>query len=82
MMTSITVTEAREGLADLLNEVAFAKKRIAITRRNKDVAVLVCVEDVALLEQLEDRMDIEAARQAIKEGGSIPWSKLRKQLGL
>lgn len=34
------------------------------------------------LEWLEDKRDIRAARKSIKEGGSISWENLRKELSL
>jgi hypothetical protein len=40
------------------------------------------VEDLELLQQLEDRIDLEAARKALKEPGRIPWAKVKKDLGL
>ena len=51
-------------------------------RRGKNVAALVPVDDLAILEALEDRLDLEAARQALKERGSVPWRQLKKHVGL
>jgi hypothetical protein len=56
-------------------------ERIVLRRRGKDVAVLVPVEDLKLLEEIEDRIDIEEAKKALKEKGKIPWTKLKKKLG-
>ena len=46
----------------------------------KDVAVLISVEDAALLEELEDRIDVEDARKALAEGEFIPWDEAKKEL--
>jgi hypothetical protein len=46
---------------------------------------LVPVEDLKLLEELEDRIDLESAREALKEAekeGTIPWKEVKKKLGL
>ena len=82
-MTSIPIGEAREHLADLGNRVALRGERLIVQRRGKNLFALVPVEDVELLERLEDETDIRLARKAMKDGGpSIPWEKVKKDLGL
>lgn len=81
-MTRMEASQARTEFSDALNRVAYKGERIVLSRRGKDVAVLVTVEDLALLEEMEDRMDVEAARKALKEKGRIPWEKVKKDLGL
>jgi len=80
-MTTIPITEAREHLADLGNRVALRGERVIVERRGKNLFALVPVEDVELLERLEDQMDLEAIRAARKEP-SVPFEKVRKELGL
>ncbi len=81
-MTHMSVTKARGDFAEIVNRVAYGHERIVITRRGKDIAAVVPAEDMDLLEKLEDQMDIEAAEKALKEGGSIPWEKVKADLGL
>jgi len=81
-MTSLSVSQARQALADLLNRVAYKGERIVIERHGKSLAALVSQEDLALLESLEDRIDLEAARKALKEKGSVPWDDVKADLGL
>ena len=48
--------------------------------RGKDLAAIVPMEDLELLQKLEDRLDLEAARAALKEAeqeGTIPWGKIK-----
>ena len=85
--TRVAVREARVSLADLLNRVAYRGERIVLHRRGKDAAALVPVEDLRLIEELEDRIDVEEARRILAEmkrtgEKPIPWSKAKKQLGL
>jgi hypothetical protein len=35
-----------------------------------------------LIEELEDRLDLSAARKAFRETGTVSWEKLRAQLGI
>lgn len=81
-MTSLPVSKARQELAELINRVAYKGERIVIERHGKDVAALVPTEDLQVLESLEDRIDLEDARKALKEKGAIPWEKVKADLGL
>lgn len=81
----LPVNEARRNLADLINRVAYARERIRLGRRGKTVAVIVPVEDADLLDALEDRVDLAAARRALREARGkklIPWTKIKAELGL
>ncbi|MBI9082152.1 MAG: type II toxin-antitoxin system Phd/YefM family antitoxin [Desulfobacterales bacterium] len=42
---SINIAEAKKHFSDLIGQVAFAKKRLLITKRGKPMARLVPVED-------------------------------------
>ncbi len=82
-MTRMPASKARDEFAETLNRVAFKGERVLLRRHGKDVAAIVPVEDLQLLEDIEDRMDIEAARKALKEKGpNIPWKKIKAELGL
>ena len=73
----------REALAETVNRVAYGKERVTVRRRGKPVAALVPLEDLELLEALEDRLDLEAARAALAESTErIPYEKVRRTLGL
>jgi prevent-host-death family protein len=82
---SVDTSVARDGLSDTLNRVSYGKERIVIKRHGKELAALVPMEDLVFLEELEDRLDLEEARAALaeaREKGTIPWDKVRKELGL
>jgi len=82
-VTHLPATKAREQFADIINRVSYRGERVVLERRGKGVAALVPVEDLQLLEALEDRLDVEAARAALAEKGpSLPWSKLKAELGI
>jgi prevent-host-death family protein len=84
-MTRISASKARSDLAEVLNRVAYKGDRVLLHRRGKNVAAVVSIEDYALLEKLEDRMDLEDARAAlaeVKKKGTIPWEKIKADLGL
>lgn len=81
-MNRLTASDAREHMPDTLNRVAFGGERFVIHRRGKDLAALVPLEDLELLRALEDELDVAAARDALKEGGAVPWDELKAKLGL
>ena len=84
-MTKISVSEAREDFSEFINRVTYTGQRIILHRRGKALAALIPVADLEALEAIEDYIDIEHALKAIKEAGkkgTIPWSKLKKELGL
>ena len=82
-MTRLPASKVRTDLVDTLKRVAEGGERIVLHRRGKDVAVLVPLADLDLLRTFEDRLDNEAAEEALREpGASIPWRKAKADLGL
>jgi prevent-host-death family protein len=81
-MTRVSTTRAREALSDVINRVVYQGERIVLERHGKDVVALVPVADLELLEELEDRIDLEEARKRLRERGRIPWDKIKERLGL
>ena len=84
-MVKVEATAARNGFSDLINQVRYGSGRVLIERRGKDVAALIPVEDLRLLEMLEDAIDIEAARKALanpKNKVRVPLEQVKKRLGL
>ena len=82
-MTRIAASDARTGLAEIVNKVAFGGERIRLHRHGKDVAAIVPIEDLQLIEDLENRMYLDAARAALKEKAPrIEWDRLKEELGL
>ena len=86
-MTRMTIGEARQNLAETINRVRYQHERIVLERNGKAVAVLIPLDDLALIEQLEDRQDVVEAEKALAEAKAkkerpIPWAKAKKQLGL
>jgi prevent-host-death family protein len=82
-MTTITISEAREHLAKIGKRIALRGDRVIVTRRGKKLFALVPVEDAEFMERREDESDLRAIRRAKKDKRpSIPWEKVKKDLGL
>jgi prevent-host-death family protein len=80
-MTTVSISHARDHLADLGNRVSLRGERLVVERRGKNLFALVPVEDLEALERLEDKLDLEAIRAARNEP-SKPWAEVKKALGL
>jgi len=88
-MTRLSVSKAREEFPEIVNRAAYGNERTIVSRRGKDLAAVISIDDLRLLELLEqeeiDRQDIADARAALKEAkekGTIPLEEARKRLGL
>lgn len=84
-MAHLPASKAREGFSDTINRVAFGKERVVLRRRGKEVAAVVPIADLRLLEDLENRIDLTDARAALAETrkkGAKPLEAILKELGL
>ncbi|MCK4837210.1 MAG: type II toxin-antitoxin system Phd/YefM family antitoxin [Desulfobulbaceae bacterium] len=83
MTTTISTADARKHFADLVNQVAYGKEPIVLTRRGQEIAALVSMDELELLRQIEDHIDIEDAKKALADPGeNISAQEVWKQLGL
>ena len=84
-MTRMAANTACKDFTGTLNRVARHKERLVLSRRGRDVVAIVPVEDLDFLQMLEDRIDLDDARASLAESrkkGTIPWKKLKAELGL
>jgi prevent-host-death family protein len=88
-MTRLNVSKAREEFPDVVSRAAYGNERTIVSRRGKDLAAVVPIDDLRLLERLAreemDRLDLEDARAALQEAeekGTTPLEEARKRLGL
>ena len=84
---NIGIAEFRNDMGDRINRVIYQGERVILERRGKPVAAIVSMEDLALLEEIEDRFDIEEARKAkaeMKRKGEkpIPLEEVEERLGI
>jgi prevent-host-death family protein len=82
-ITRLSLAELGENLEDTLKRVAGELRRVVVHHQGKDIAVLVPIEDLALIEEMEDRLDADAAEAAMAEDGkNIKLADLKAELGL
>jgi len=82
-MSKMTVKQAEATFVRTVRRVRDDRERFTLSEGGKPVAAIVTAEDLAFLEDLEERIDLEEARKALAEpGDSIPWEKVKAELGL
>jgi prevent-host-death family protein len=87
-VTRLNVSKAREEFPEVVNRAAYGKERTVVSRRGKDLAAVIPMDDLRLLERLAqeemDRLDLKDARDALKEAkkkGTIPLRDLLREQG-
>ena len=83
-MMSINTADAKETLSDLVSRVSHHKERIILTRRGKEIAALVSMEDLQFLEETRNKHDLDEAIDALKEArnkGTITLDALKEEIG-
>ena len=81
MLKKITTANARKNFAEIVNQVAYGSESYVLTRRGQAVAAIVPVRELVLLQEMEDKIDIEDAWKAKNETGDpISWETLKKEL--
>ena len=77
---NISIANFRNNMADPINRAVYGGERVILTRDGKPTVALVGLNDLAALEELENRADLKAALKARKETGGIPLEEIEKRL--
>lgn len=86
-MIHLPVSAFKNEIAETLNRVAYAGERVFLQRHGKDVAALVSMKEIELLdqiEQMEDTIDLKEALKALQELKSgkdttVSWEKVKQE---
>lgn len=89
MAKTVSFTQARAGLSDILDDVEQRHEHVEITRNGRPVALLLSVEEyesiVETLEILGDDEVMEALRRSeedVKAGRLRSWDEVKRDLGV
>ena len=83
-MSTMTAVKVRDNFSEVVARAAYGKERIYITKNGKNLAVLIPVEDMALLEELEDRLDAADADRILDKTKStdlVPFEEYLRKRG-
>ncbi|WP_322755410.1 type II toxin-antitoxin system Phd/YefM family antitoxin [Frankia sp. Cas3] len=84
----LSVSEAREQLAAIIDQVRADHKPVYLARRGRRVAAIIDADDLdrilALAEDMADIREAEQAREQMMTTGQtpIPWDEVKAELGL
>jgi prevent-host-death family protein len=89
-METISSKEARDHIAEILNQVAYRSKKYTLTRHGSAVAVLLSIEEWKAIEKIiekkEDEEDIRDADIALKKHSKkkrgMSLKSMKKKLGI
>lgn len=88
-MTTVSATNARAHLYDLIDEVATSGKRVGITKKGETKVVLMSMEELESWEETNEILadkklmrDLKQAEKDIEEGRFITFEQLKKDLKL
>lgn len=82
-LMTITTIDAKEEFSELVNRVSLNKERVVLTRRGKEVAAIIPIEDLVLLQQSQNESDLLESVEALKESrtaGSVTLEALKEEL--
>lgn len=82
-VTVMNTIDAKEQFTDLVNRVVHNKERIILTRRGKEIAAIIPVEDLEVLQHSQDKHDLYEAINALKEAraeGTISLEQLKEEV--
>lgn len=84
-MAKLKISEARKEFAELINRVAYGDERIILERSGKELAAVIPIGDLELLEAIEDRIDLDEVKKALADSKNrkpVAWGKVKKELNL
>ena len=82
-MKELAVSEARERMAEIIEEARQTGDPIALTNRGRPVAVLVAPDVFeALSRDAEDAFDRAVVTLSSEDNDFIPWEEVKGELGL
>lgn len=76
---AVSLVDLRNSLGDIINRVSFAHTRTTVTKNGKNVAAIIPLEDLKLLEEFETQADSAALEEARREddGSRISLGRFR-----
>lgn len=84
-ITVLNTADAKEQFTDLINRVVHSKERVILTRRGQEIAAIIPLEDLTLLQEAQDRHDLKDAIDALKEVrnvGTMTLDQLKEDIGI
>lgn len=84
-MKQVSTADTRKHMSELLNRAAYGGERFVVTRHGKELAAIVPLAEVDLLDKLRsllERKEYEQAVEEVRTAGTRPWDEVRRELDL
>jgi len=83
-MESVTAARLKNVIGEVLNQVQFRGERITLTRKGRPAAAIIPIADLRLLEEVEDRMDVEEIERILADETDewVSLEQAERELGL
>lgn len=83
-MLTVTATRLKNVIGELLNQVQFRGERVTLMRKGKPAAAIISIDDLRLLEELEDRLDVQEIERILadKSDELVPLGQAERELDL
>lgn len=85
MSKLLNAAEVKEQFTDLINHISQHKERVIVTRRGKELAAIIPIEDLYFLQQTHDHRLLNEALDAlteVRQQGSISFDHFKTKAGL
>lgn len=82
-LATMNTADAKEQFADLISRVSHHKERIILTRRGKEIAAIVPLEDLTAILESQQKADLRDAVESLKEAreqGAISLHDFKAEL--
>jgi prevent-host-death family protein len=73
---TVSVSELKNALSEILNRAAFGRERIVVASRGRPKAAVISIED------LEDALAAHEALEAYQAGETGPWEQVKAELAV
>ncbi len=83
-MNAMNLKAAQKNLGDLVRRIAETGERLVLRTNGEAAAAIISLNDLALLEELEDQLDVKEAERRLADPSEkpIPWEQAKKEMGL
>ena len=79
----ITATELKKRFGETTSRVEYAGERIVVRRNGREAFALIPIDDLRLLEAIEDKIDVLAAKESLDDPAPVrPLGKGPERAGL
>jgi PHD/YefM family antitoxin component YafN of YafNO toxin-antitoxin module len=82
VIVTVAASKARDEFSTWVSVVNYGHKWIVLERHGKPTVAMIPIADLEILRDLENKIDLQAAREALAEPGETSWEEVKRKLGI